>query len=143
MWGFSRGDFSQGYGWYHLKTMDVQLQREKKFRRIKKEVEENGNLKAIQMVELRDAYGRDALGKHVVAGISRQLRQAHLGGSPTPLPARQEEWVILYRLATPPGEVMEQVAARLRDSLKRVRELTRAEEILDRVKAARDRRSWR
>ena len=77
--------------------MDVQLQREKKFRRIKKEVEENGNLKAIQMVELRDAYGRDALGKHVVAGISRQ----------------------------------------------RVRELTRAEEILDRVKAARDRRSWR
>ena len=38
---------------------------------------------------------------------------------------------------------MEQVAARLRDSLKRVRELTRAEEILDRVKAARDRRSWR
>ena len=97
MWGFSRGDFSQGYGWYHLKTMDVQLQREKKFRRIKKEVEENGNLKAIQMVELRDAYGRDALGKHVVAGISRQLRQAHLGGSPTPLPARQEEWVLLYR----------------------------------------------
>ena len=83
------------------------------------------------MVELRDAYGRDALGKHVVAGISRQLRQAHLGGSPTPLPARQEEWVILYRLATPPGEVMEQVAARLRDSLKRVRELTRAEEILE------------
>ena len=72
--------------------MDVQLQREKKFRRIKKEVEENGNLKAIQMVELRDAYGRDALGKHVVAGISRQLS---------------------------------------------------AEEILDRVKAARDRRSWR
>ena len=76
---------------------------------IKEKVEANDNVLTVTMVELREAAGKDKLGIHVKAEISKTLAGMGLGHIPRELPSYQHESVRLYKRGTPIGELIEMV----------------------------------
>ncbi len=76
---------------------------------IKKRVEANDNVITLQMVELRDAAGRDKLGVNVRSEISSIIAGMGLGHVPKELPSYQHESVRLYKRGTPIGDLIETV----------------------------------
>jgi len=76
---------------------------------IKEKVEANDNVLTVTMTELRDAAGKDKLGVHVRAEISKTLAGMGLGHIPQELPSYQHESARLYKRGTPVGELIEMV----------------------------------
>lgn len=76
---------------------------------IKEKVEANDNILTVTMTDLRDAAGKDKLGVHVRAEISKTLAGMGLGHIPQELPSYQHELVRLYKRGTPIGELIEMV----------------------------------
>lgn len=76
---------------------------------IKTDVEKNGNVLTVTMVQLRDAYGAGKLGIHVRDKISSTLAGLGLGHVPVVLPTYQHELVRLYKKGTPVGDLIETV----------------------------------
>jgi len=79
------------------------------FHEIKDKVEANGNVLTVTMTELRDAAGKDKLGVHVRAEISKILAGMGLGHIPQELPSYQHESARLYKRGTPVGELIEMI----------------------------------
>jgi len=78
---------------------------------IKENLESNGNILTVTMLELRDASKNGKLGVHVRDEISKTLAGMGLGHVPTELPLYQHEPVRLYKRGTAIGEVIELVLA--------------------------------
>jgi len=78
-----------------------------KWDEIKNQVENSGDIISLTMSDLRDATGKDKLGVHVKAQISKTLAGMGLGHIPQELPSYQHESVRLYKRGTPIGELIE------------------------------------
>ena len=76
---------------------------------IKEKVEANENILTITMTDLRDAAGKDKLGVHIRAEISKTLAGMGLGHIAQELPSYQHESVRLYKRGTPIGYLIEMV----------------------------------
>lgn len=108
------------------------------FETLRHEVEANGNLLAVRMERLRDAYGVGKLGVHVRRGIAEKLGGVGLGFFPGPdLPTYQEQEVRLYRRGTPVADIIDAVVAPSEYGDARLREAgapTDAVQLLDRIR---------
>lgn len=78
---------------------------------IKRQVEENGDVKTMTMEALREAHGSGKLGKHVRTEISKRLAGMGLGHVPQELPNFQHEQVRIYKRGTAVGDLVEIVLA--------------------------------
>lgn len=76
---------------------------------IKTKVESNGNVLSITMEELRLAHGAGKLGVNVRSEISSALLGTGLGHVPIELPTYSHEFVRLYKLGTPVGQMITNV----------------------------------
>lgn len=76
---------------------------------IRAAVERNGDLMAVPMWAVRDAYGADRLGRIVRENIAKELASVGLGSLPRTLPTYQEEEVRLYRLGSRVSDLIESV----------------------------------
>ncbi len=77
--------------------------------KIKELVAENEGVHTVSMEQLRDATGKDKLGKHVISEIRSSLAGMGLGHVPKELPRYQGEQVRLYSRGTAIGEFIESV----------------------------------
>ena len=68
---------------------------------VRDRVENCGGVWKTSMRDLRNAHGRQKLGRHVRAGIGWQLRGQGLAHYPTELPGYQEDLVWIYAEGSP------------------------------------------
>lgn len=80
-----------------------------KIEQIKEAVIDNNDVKTFTMSDLRDAYGKQRIGKHVAQDISRKLQQNGLGSYPSDLPLDQNAQVRLFLLGTPTSDLVNAV----------------------------------
>ncbi|POR73592.1 hypothetical protein BKM30_26335 [Pseudomonas syringae pv. syringae] len=76
---------------------------------IKARVEGSQGILTVNMIELRDAAGKEKIGPHVKTEITRILVGMGLGHIPTELPNYQNESVRLYKRGSPLGDLIEMV----------------------------------
>jgi len=76
---------------------------------IKAAVVENNDVKTFTMSDLRDAYGKQRIGKHVAQDISRKLLQSGLGSHPADLPLDQGALVRIFLHGTPTADLVNAV----------------------------------
>lgn len=81
----------------------------KNIQEIRKAIEVRDGVLTIQMESLRDAYGSGKLGRHVLDGISRELKNNGLGHFPENLPSYQHEYVRVYLLGSQISMLIEAV----------------------------------
>jgi len=71
------------------------------FTKLKKLVDDNGNLMSVSMEQLRDAHGAGRLGKYVVDAIKNALKSNGLDTFPEELPNGQNACVRVYAAGSP------------------------------------------
>lgn len=101
------------------------------------DLERSEGIMTVTMLRLRNAFGKERLGSHVVAGIAAQLKSRRIAHSPNSLPSYQNEQVRLYKMGTPVADII-QAARRIGPKYDRLlREATggNAAAILDQVRA--------
>jgi hypothetical protein len=76
---------------------------------IRTRVEESEFVMTVAMSDLRDAFGKKRIGKHVADEISRKLQQTGLGSFPKDLPLDQSAEVRLFVLGTPAADLIHAV----------------------------------
>lgn len=106
---------------------------------IKNKVEQNDSVATFTMTELRDATGKEKLGVHVKAEISKTLTGLGIGHIPRDLPSYQDEVVRLYKRGTPIGDFLEIVITPGEQHDRRIRDqLSQAEfryiEIIEKIR---------
>jgi hypothetical protein len=78
----------------------------KDLNQISQAVDERDNVLSISMEDLRNAHGEERLGRYVRASISEDLARMGIGHHPENLPSYQDEYVILYRVATSAADLI-------------------------------------
>jgi len=76
---------------------------------LREAVENEGDLLAVPMWVVRDAYGAERLGKIVRQNIATALANEGLGSVPMDVPDRQYEIVRIYRLGTGVAQIIDAV----------------------------------
>lgn len=76
---------------------------------LREAVENEGDLIAVPMWVVRDAYGAERLGKIVRQNIATALANEGLGSVPMDVPDRQYEIVRIYRLGTGVAQIIDAV----------------------------------
>lgn len=77
--------------------------------RIKARVEAGQGILTVNMIELRDAAGKEKIGPHVKTEITRMIVGMGLGHLPQELPNYHNESVRLYKRGSPLGDLIEMV----------------------------------
>ncbi len=90
---------------------------------LREAVEQNGDLLALPMWSVRQAYGAERLGRVVRENIAKELSSVGLGTLPKELPSYQDDEVRVYRLGSGVADLIDAVArpssrgdARLREA---------------------------
>lgn len=94
---------------------------------LRSDIEDNGDLLALEMWEVRDAYGADRLGRIVRQNIAKELHGRGLASFPRELPDRQGEVVRVYKVGTPVAELIEAVLSPSDDGDDRLRDAAAGE----------------
>lgn len=103
---------------------------------LREAVEAHGNLLAVPMWAVRDAYGADRLGKIVRQNIPVALANEGLGLAPKEVPDRQYETVRVYRLGTEVARLIDAVLQPNLEGDERLRSAASAETLgqIDRIR---------
>src|SRR5690349_12755511 len=79
------------------------------WRQLRDDVDASGGVLRVSMWDLRQITGMTRLKVQVVAGISAALADVGLAHLPFDLPRNQNEWVVVYRVASEAGSVINAV----------------------------------
>src|SRR5436190_577148 len=73
---------------------------------LRKRIESRDGVLTTTMEVVRDAYGAERLGKHILEDIDRNLRRLGVEHQPRQLPASQSDTVRLYVAKSPVGRLI-------------------------------------